>query len=87
MGFGVPIGSWLRGPLREWAESLLDESRLRNEAFLAPNPIREKWTQHLTGQRNWQYYLWDVLMFQSWLSEQTPSALSTNSQCTALSAA
>ena len=87
MGFGVPIGSWLRGPLREWAESLLDESRLRNEAFLAPNPIREKWTQHLTGQRNWQYYLWDVLMFQSWMSEQSPSAFSTNSQCTALSAA
>jgi asparagine synthase (glutamine-hydrolysing) len=54
MNFGVPIGDWLRGPLKNWAESLPDESRLQREGFFHPAPIRKKWAEHLSGSSNWQ---------------------------------
>ncbi|MFK5949811.1 MAG: asparagine synthase (glutamine-hydrolyzing) [Methylococcales bacterium] len=70
-GFGVPIDSWLRGPMRDWAEGLLNEERLKNEGFFHPKLIREKWHEHLSGKRNWSFYLWRILMFQAWLEKNT----------------
>jgi asparagine synthase (glutamine-hydrolysing) len=66
MGFGIPLGEWLRGPLRDWAESLLTESRLRDAALLDHKVVRRFWQEHLEGSRNWQYLLWDVLMLEAW---------------------
>lgn len=70
MGFGVPIDSWLRGPLRDWVEALLDPIKIEQEGYLKPEAIQEKWREHLSGRRNWQYYLWDVLMFEAWYDNQ-----------------
>lgn len=66
MGFAMPLDVWLRGPLKSWAEALLAEQRLRDEGFFNADIIRDMWQEHLSGKRNWQYQLWDILMFQSW---------------------
>lgn len=66
MGFGVPIDSWLRGPLREWAEQLLNPSRLRQDGFFDPTRVRAVWDEHASGRRNLQQQIWTVLMFQQW---------------------
>lgn len=69
MGFGIPIDDWLRGPLKEWASDLLSPSSLTRSGLLAPAPIAEKWAQHQAGARNWQHFLWNVLMFEAWRME------------------
>ena len=69
-GFGVPLASWLRKPLRDWAETLLAEDRLRCEGYFNPKPVRRAWVDHLSGKSNMQHHLWDILMFQTWLEEQ-----------------
>jgi asparagine synthase (glutamine-hydrolysing) len=66
-GFHMPIADWLRGPLRDWAESLLDERHLRDSGQFDPRPIRQKWAEHLSGVTRWDYHLWTVLMFESWM--------------------
>jgi asparagine synthase (glutamine-hydrolysing) len=71
-GFHMPIADWLRGPLRDWAESLLDERRLRDSGTFDPRPIRKKWTEHLAGTTRWDYHLWTVLMFESWVEANSP---------------
>ncbi len=65
-GFSPPVGAWLRGPLREWAEDLLAEGRLRREGFLHPEAVRALWAQHLAGWKDREQLLWAVLMFQAW---------------------
>jgi asparagine synthase (glutamine-hydrolysing) len=73
-GFHMPVAEWLRGPLREWAESLLDERRLRDGGMLDPGPIRQKWSEHLAGTTRWDYHLWTVLMYEAWVESASQVA-------------
>jgi asparagine synthase (glutamine-hydrolysing) len=75
MGFGLPIGAWLRGPLRPWADQLLDQGRIRRQGLLDPVPVGRAWTLHRSGRRDMAYALWDVLMLQSWLETWMPDGI------------
>ncbi|MEK9685387.1 MAG: asparagine synthase (glutamine-hydrolyzing) [Rhodospirillaceae bacterium] len=66
MGFGVPIGSWLKGPLREWAETHLSENKIKIDGFFRAEKVSEVWAQHISGEKNWDHQLWGLLMFQMW---------------------
>ena len=68
-GFGIPLGAWLRGPLKAWAQSLIEPTRLEAEGYFYPEPIAKIWQEHLSGQRDWSGRLWTILMFQAWLAE------------------
>jgi len=68
-GFGMPLGDWLRGPLHEWASDLLNKENLTNSGYINPEPVMKLWDEHSKGERNWQYQLWDVLMFETWLNK------------------
>lgn len=72
-GFGIPVGDWLKGPLQDWAESLLDEQRLREDGFFEPGRIRKTWSAHISGHSSEPYRLWNVLMFQAWLHATKPT--------------
>ena len=67
MGFEIPLGYWLRGSLRDWTENLINEKRLQKEGYFNSKLIRDKWEEHLSGKKNWQNQLWNVLMFQAWM--------------------
>jgi asparagine synthase (glutamine-hydrolysing) len=81
-GFGIPVGAWVKGPLRDWAESLLDEHRLRDEGFLAPAPLRRKWAEHLAGTHDRQNEMWCAIVFQEWLANTREARATAGSAAT-----
>jgi asparagine synthase (glutamine-hydrolysing) len=77
-GFAIPLAQWLRGPLRPWAESLLDERKLKGFGYLDHKLVRKRWSEHLAGTYNWAFLLWDVLMFQAWFEQEAASRSQNN---------
>lgn len=80
MGFGIPLGEWLRGPLRQWAEDLLSEGSLGTSGFFNVPSVRKQWAEHANQSRNHQYSLWNILMFQAWFQ----SSINEPSRCEAI---
>jgi asparagine synthase (glutamine-hydrolysing) len=74
-GFAIPVGQWLRGPLREWAQELIDPARLQRQGYLHPEPIQKVWHEHLSGKRDHTPKLWAVLMFQAWLERNAKPSI------------
>jgi asparagine synthase (glutamine-hydrolysing) len=72
-GFAVPVGEWVKGPLRPWAESLLDRGRITGEGFFDPQIVHRRWRDHLEGKADSTAALWSILMFQAWLDESRPA--------------
>src|SRR5207245_1868847 len=70
-GFAIPVTEWIRGPLRDWAEELLDRKRIDREGYLASEPIWTRWREHLSARHDHSGALWSVLMFQAWLENQS----------------
>ena len=68
-GFGMPISTWLRGDLLEWADALLSTDRMKRQGYLDASQVQSMWHEHRTGKRDWAYCLWDILMFQAWADE------------------
>jgi len=75
-GFGIPLGSWLRAELRQWAEALLDPTQMRRHGFFDVAAVHKKWHEHLSGRRDWAFQLWNVLALQAWLENQNPATAS-----------
>jgi asparagine synthase (glutamine-hydrolysing) len=71
-GFAIPLGAWLRGPLREWGESLLSREALTRTGLLDADFVRQHWDAHVSGSRNLHYPLWNFLMLQAWVAEYRP---------------
>ncbi|HKE95277.1 MAG TPA: asparagine synthase C-terminal domain-containing protein, partial [Povalibacter sp.] len=76
VGFGAPVRDWLHGPLRPWAQQLLEPARIARDGYLLPGPITGLWTEYLGGQHKWHTHLWNVLMFQAWLEWASQLAVS-----------
>jgi asparagine synthase (glutamine-hydrolysing) len=72
-GFAVPVGDWIKGPLKSWAEDLLDPVQMAADGWFEPTVVRRRWSEHLSGRRSSTQALWALLMFQSWLRDQSNS--------------
>ena len=75
-GFAIPIGAWLRSELRDWGEGILDPARLRAQGYLDVEAVRKKWDEHLSGRRDWDAQLWNILSLQAWLERTTSTGAS-----------